>query len=126
MTRVFAYPFVTALFYLAASAQPTDSPRFEAADIHASAPSSNIRDSFMQGPFVGGGRFEIRKATMVDLIRLGWSVQPDKIVGGPSWTGLDRFDILAKSPKGARSGRPAADASEPARRPFRPESPQRH
>jgi uncharacterized protein (TIGR03435 family) len=52
---------------------------------------------------VGGGRFEIRKATMLDLIRLGWSVQPDKIVGGPNWTGLDHFDILAKAPAHASS-----------------------
>jgi uncharacterized protein (TIGR03435 family) len=101
MTRIFVGPSVTAIFCFAASAQSPDASRFEAADIHASAPSSNIRDSFMQGPFVGGGRFEIRKATIVDLIRLGWNVQPDKIVGGPSWTGLDRFDILAKAPKGA-------------------------
>jgi uncharacterized protein (TIGR03435 family) len=57
----------------------------------------------MQGPFVGGGRFEVRKATMLDLIRLGWKVQSDKIVGGPNWTALDRFDILAKAPAGSTS-----------------------
>jgi uncharacterized protein (TIGR03435 family) len=103
MTRAFVYPVATALLYFATSAQSADAPRFEAADIHASAPSSNIRDNFIQGPFVGGGRFELRKATVLDLVRLGWSVQPDKIVGGPNWTGLDRFDILAKAPAGAGS-----------------------
>lgn len=98
MKRAFVCLAIGAMLSLAMVAQPL---RFEAADIHASAPSTNIRDNFMQGPFVGGGRFEIRKATILDLVRLGWSVQPDKIVGGPDWVGLDRFDILAKAPAGA-------------------------
>ncbi len=101
MTRAFLCPAVAAVFSAAASPQAADPPRFEAADIHVSVPSANIRSNFMQGPFVGGGRFEIRKATMLDLIRLGWSVQPDKIVGGPNWIGLDRFDLLAKAPAAA-------------------------
>ena len=100
MTRTLCAAMAATLSF-APSALATDAPRFEGADIHASAPSTNIRDNFMQGPFVGGGRFEIRKATMLDLVRLGWSVQPDKIVGGPNWAGLDRFDILAKAPAGA-------------------------
>jgi uncharacterized protein (TIGR03435 family) len=91
------------MFSIAVCAQPADEPRFEAADVHASAPSSNIRNNFIQGPFVGGGRFEIRRATILDLVRLGWVVQPDKIVGGPAWAGLDRFDILAKAPAKASS-----------------------
>ncbi len=103
MRRAFFCPIATALLCSAASAQSTDTPRFEAADIRVSAPSTNVRDNFMQGPFVGGGRFEVRKATMLDLVRLGWNVQPDKIVGGPNWSGLDRFDILARAPVGASS-----------------------
>jgi hypothetical protein len=89
----------SAILYVATFAQAADAPRFEGADVHASAPSTNIRDNFVQGPFAGGGRFEIRKATILDLIRLGWTVQPDKIDGGPNWAGLDRFDILAKAPR---------------------------
>ncbi len=96
--RPVVYPATAAILYLAAFAQAADAPRFEGADVHASATSAGIRDNYMQGPFVGGGRFEIRKATIIDLIRLGWSVQEDKIVGGPNWAGLDRFDILAKAP----------------------------
>jgi uncharacterized protein (TIGR03435 family) len=98
MTRAVVYPAMAAILYVATFAQAADAPRFEAAEVHASAPSTNIRDNYMQGPFAGGGRFEIRKATILDLIRLGWSVQPDKIVGGPNWAGLDRFEILAKAP----------------------------
>jgi uncharacterized protein (TIGR03435 family) len=103
VTRAIFCPVIAAVFCVATSAQTADAPRFEAADIHASAPAANVRSSFVQGPFVGGGRFEVRKATMLDLIRLGWKVQADKIVGGPNWTGLARFDILAKAPAGSTS-----------------------
>jgi uncharacterized protein (TIGR03435 family) len=103
MTRFFVGAVIAPLFASVVCAQPAEEPRFEAADVHASAPSTNIRSNFMQGPFVGGGRFEIRRATILDLVRLGWQVQPDKIVGGPAWAGLDRFDILAKAPGKASS-----------------------
>ncbi len=94
---------MAAMLSLPPSTHAADAPRFEAADVHISSPAANIRDNYMRGPFVGGGRFEIRKATILDLVRLGWSVQPDKIVGGPSWAGLDRFDILAKAPAGTNA-----------------------
>jgi uncharacterized protein (TIGR03435 family) len=80
-----------------------DGPNFEAADVHATVPSANIRGNFMQGPYVGGGRFEVRSATIVDLIQLGWGVRPDKITGGPKWAGVDRFDIRAKAPAGTNA-----------------------
>jgi len=35
---------------------------------------------------------------MVDLIRTAYGYQSDKILGGPSWLELDRFDVLAKVP----------------------------
>ena len=101
MKRLSVCPAMAAIIAVAAAAQPASTPQFEGADIHPSAPGASMRDNFMQGPFAGGGRFEVRKATMIDLIRLGWSVQPDKIVGGPSWTATDKFDILAKAPAGA-------------------------
>jgi hypothetical protein len=107
MTRIFVGPSVTAIFCFAASAQSPDASRFEAADIHASAPSSNIRDSFMQGPFVGGGRFEIRKATIVDLIRLGWNVQPARSSAdpaGPVWTVSTSSRRPPKAPPRPTSG----------------------
>src|SRR5579884_991809 len=88
---------------LTPATRAADAPRFEAADVHSSAPGKTFRDTFMQGPFVGGARFEIRKATMLDLIRLGWSIQPDKIIGGPPSIGSNRFDILARAPVNASS-----------------------
>ena len=103
MNHTFASPTLIALLSFAAFTQTDNSPRFEAADVHPSAPSTSMRNNFMQGPVVGGGRFDIRRATLIDLIRLGWRVQTDKITGGPDWTGLDRFDILAKAPAGANA-----------------------
>src|SRR5262249_35459466 len=104
MMRILVCSGLALVLSFAISAQSDSTPRFEAADIHPSAPSTNIRDNFVQGPFAGGGgRFEIRKATMLDLVRLGGSFQRDKIVGGPSWADVDRFDILAKGPAGASS-----------------------
>jgi uncharacterized protein (TIGR03435 family) len=77
-----------------ADAQETQ-PVFEAADVRASAPST---DSNMRGGFMRGGRYELRNATMVDLIGRAWSVDADKVVGGPDWLDTDRFDMIAKSP----------------------------
>jgi uncharacterized protein (TIGR03435 family) len=85
-------------------AQAPNPPHFEAADAHASDLSGNARSPFMAGPFVNGPRFEIRRATLLDLVTLGWSVRADKVVGGADWTNLDRFDILAQAPAAATAG----------------------
>ena len=38
---------------------------------------------------------------MVDLISSAYGVDPDKVLSGPNWLELDRFDILATAPAGA-------------------------
>ena len=35
---------------------------------------------------------------MVDLIRFAWNFEGDRILGGPNWLELDRFDVIAKVP----------------------------
>ena len=70
-------------------------PAFEIADVHASARSTN---PFFSGGVLRGGRYELRKATMVDLIRSAYDVNADKVLGGPSWLETDRFDIIALAP----------------------------
>ncbi len=37
-------------------------------------------------------------ATLVDLIGTAWSVDPDKVVGGPDWLDTERFDVIATAP----------------------------
>jgi uncharacterized protein (TIGR03435 family) len=52
----------------------------------------------VSGGVLRGGRYELRKATMVDLIRNAYGVDADKIIGGPSWLETDRFDVIAMAP----------------------------
>src|SRR5215831_9808579 len=75
-------------------------PSFEAADVHVSPKSANPNVQSLGG-FVRGGRYQFRNATMVDLIASAYGVEPEKVVGGPSWLETDRFDILAKAPASA-------------------------
>ena len=70
-------------------------PKFEIADVHVSAKTQN---QFVRAPSAHGGRYELKLATMVDLIRFAYGFTPDKILGGPSWLEMDRYDVLAKLP----------------------------
>src|SRR5579884_2150456 len=69
-------------------------PAFDVADVHVSprTPNPFFRTS------IHNGRYEIRYATMLDLIRTAYTVDPDKVYGGPSWLEFDRFDITAAVP----------------------------
>ena len=82
--------------WLAFSQSSETAPRFEIADVHVNATASYFR-----APSVGGGRYGLKGATMVDLIRTAYGFDADKVVGGPSWLEMDRFDVLAKLPAGA-------------------------
>ncbi len=79
-----------------ASAPPL---QFEAADVHPT-PKAVYSAQFVNGGDLYGTRFQISRATMVDLIANAWDIDDDDIVGGPSWLEDDRFDILAKAPEG--------------------------
>jgi uncharacterized protein (TIGR03435 family) len=70
-----------ALFSQAVRAQPGN------VDIHASAPNTILE---MRSRFVRG-RYELRNATLLDLIRTAWSVDAERIEGGPGWLGVDRL-----------------------------------
>ncbi|HLI82987.1 MAG TPA: TIGR03435 family protein [Bryobacteraceae bacterium] len=76
------------------SARPAS---FEIADVHPSPPT---RNPFMRAPIVRNGRYEIRKATMLDLIRTAWSIDAERVMGGPNWLEEDAFDVIAKIPEG--------------------------
>jgi uncharacterized protein (TIGR03435 family) len=49
----------------------------------------------------GNGRYELRNATAVDLIRTAWGVEADSISGGPDWLDLNRYDVIATAPPAA-------------------------
>jgi len=89
-----------ALALLAATgfAQSTGAPKFDVADVHVSAKATN---AFMRITAPRNGRWEIKNATMVDLVRTAYGVNPDRVLGGPNWLELDRFDVIAKIGAGA-------------------------
>lgn len=95
MMRAFACMMLAATISVATLAQSTEpSTAFEIADVHVSPRS---RDTGMRSS-VRAGRYELHNATMVDLIRLAYGFDADKILGGPAWLDYDRFDVLAKIP----------------------------
>jgi uncharacterized protein (TIGR03435 family) len=83
--------------WLAFGQTPEPAPKFEAADVHA---SPKVQNPFFRNSPVRGGRYELKNATMVDLIRIAYGFEPNKILGGPSWLEMDRFDVTAKVPEG--------------------------
>ncbi len=98
-------PGVIVLFCCALFAQSSDAPGVVIADIHPSAKSNN--DNMVIVP-VHHGRIEIRKATMLNLLSGAFGIDGDRILGGPNWLELDRYDVLAKVP-----GDPALEKQGP-------------
>src|SRR5678815_119395 len=74
---------------------PAPPPAFDVASIQV---STRPRPG-MRGGQLRGTRYEVRNATMVDLIRTAYNVQPEKITGGPTWLEWNRFDIAALAPE---------------------------
>lgn len=88
-----------------ASGQSSDAtPHFAIADVHVSPKDPHHSYGGSQPV---NGRFELRSATMVELISAAWRIEQDKILGGPSWLELDRFDVVGKLPAGTESASPA-------------------
>ena len=81
---------------LLAFGQNAEQPRFLAADVHVSAKTQN---QFMRPPSTRGEHYDVKNATMVDLISMAYATDPTKVVGGPNWLDWDRFDVLAKAPQ---------------------------
>lgn len=84
-------------------AQEAAKPTFDVADAHVSPRSANPQNQFVRNSGVHGGRWEIKSATMLDLVRFAYGFQADKILGGPNWLEMDRFDVTAKVPADSSS-----------------------
>jgi len=80
------------------------SPAFDIADVHVSPRSDWVKNAVhrMDGGVLGGDRYELHRATMLDLIRTAYNIDADKVFGGPSWLDYDRFEIIAKTKPGTR------------------------
>ena len=100
MMRVLAQASFVIFLSSSGFGQSTEMPlEFEVADVHESA---HTRNAFMKGPSIRHGFYEVRTANMVDLISKAYGVDFDRVVGGPSWLEMDRFDITAKAPQGSK------------------------
>jgi uncharacterized protein (TIGR03435 family) len=94
--RTFTSISLIALLSGLASGQSTDAlPAFDLADVHGSA---KVANPYMRGGLLRAGRYEVRTASMVDLIAAAYGVDADKVLGGPQWVATERFDIIAKAP----------------------------
>lgn len=76
------------------------SPKFEVASVRPSPRSTNPDTQDVSGGLRRGGLYHLRRATMLDMVHLAYGMDPKKILGGPNWLELDRFDIHAKVPAG--------------------------
>ena len=74
---------------------PAPRPAFEVTSVQVSTRTQ----PGMRGGVLRGNRYELRNATMVDLIRTAYDVQPERITGGPSWLEWNRFDVAALAPE---------------------------
>jgi uncharacterized protein (TIGR03435 family) len=92
---------IVALLSSAGYAQaPGNTPKFDAADISLRVRTGQTNQPFVTGGVLRGGRYDLRNATMVDLIASAYSISdPTLIVGGPAWLERNRFDIAAKAPQ---------------------------
>jgi uncharacterized protein (TIGR03435 family) len=96
VVRAFEGLTIVAFLSVAVSGQSTEiPPAFEIADVHVSPHSAFPQ---MTGGVLRAGRYELRKASMVDLIKTAYGVEADSVVGGPAWLESDRFDVIAKAP----------------------------
>lgn len=78
---------------------PNARPKFLAADVHASPPLPvGALPAQLRVAPVHADRYELDNATLPDMIGIAWGFETDKIVGGPTWLDMDRFDIRAKMP----------------------------
>lgn len=91
------YAAAWSILALLAFGQNTELPQFVAADVHVSAKTQNPNQGMRQ-PSTRGERYEVKNATIVDLIGLAYISNSTRILGGPSWLETDRFDVIARQP----------------------------
>jgi len=95
MIRAFCIRFLTLCGFVALAQPPAPPPAFDIADVHVSA---HVINPYMRGGVLRGGRYDVRTANMLELISNAYSVQSEKVQGGPSWLETDYYDISAKAP----------------------------
>jgi uncharacterized protein (TIGR03435 family) len=91
---------VTALCSPVFAQTPANPPKFAAADISLRTRTGVTSQPAMTGGVLRGGRYDLRNATMLDLIATAYGVSDTELItGGPPWLERTRFDIAAKAPQ---------------------------
>lgn len=98
MRSIARISFIGLLSGAAFGQPPSTAQTFEIANVRVSA---SVRNPKMQGGLLREDRYELRQASMLDMIRTAYGLDADAILGGPSWLGWDRFDVVAKVPPSA-------------------------
>jgi uncharacterized protein (TIGR03435 family) len=62
-------------------------------DAHPSPYSSTF---YYSNKNIGDQRFDMRDATLLDMLSLAYSLEDDAILGGPAWINFNRFDVAVK------------------------------
>jgi len=94
MIRTFAIGGIAALWCAAAFGQGGATPlSFEVADVRVSKGGSPEPSA----DFLPGGRVDLHRITMKEMIAAAYSVEDDMVAGGPGWLGTDQFDVVAKA-----------------------------
>ena len=77
-------------------------PAFEVASIRPAGPLEAMAASGKMhiGMHIDGARVDIGSLSLSDLITIAYKVKRYQVTG-PSWMGVQRFDIMAKMPEGA-------------------------
>ena len=89
---------IVVLFWSTVAAQaPVSKPVFDAASVRARV-HTNSANPTMTGGVLRGGRYDLKNATMLQLITVAYGVDPSTVIGGPNWLERNRFDIAARAP----------------------------
>jgi uncharacterized protein (TIGR03435 family) len=81
---------------LAVAGQSSAPSTFDVADVHVRPRATSGLPS-MTAPMLRSGRYDVRAATLLDLIATAYGLGKDRIAGGPAWLDWNRFDIVAKT-----------------------------
>lgn len=95
---------LAALLSCAAFAQSQPPRAFDISSVQASPRATWAKTpvNALQGGYLTGDRYELRRATMLDLIHAAYDLDPAHIYGGPTWLDYDKFDVSAKTAPGTR------------------------
>jgi uncharacterized protein (TIGR03435 family) len=104
--RIFALIISAMCLSSAVSGQTDESVgRFDVADVDSSPNSPNRRlydliGGLMSGGLMRGDFYSLKDATMLDLIRTAYRIDPQRVIGGPAWLHVNLFDVRARVPTG--------------------------